>query len=69
MPPPDPVLYRTLFFAPLVLVELTTLSLLAVSPMMKLSRPAFFCVALILLVFAFWALAGFGYPSAPSPSP
>ncbi|MFY9671138.1 MAG: hypothetical protein WAK44_24570 [Trebonia sp.] len=65
--PPDPVLYRTLFFAPLVLVELTTLSLLAVSPMMKLSRPAFFCLALILLVFAFWALAGFGYPSAPIP--
>ena len=65
--PPDPVLYRTLFFAPLFLVELTTLSLLAVSPMVKLSRPAFFCLALMLLVFAVWALAGFGYPSAPIP--
>jgi hypothetical protein len=49
--PPDPVLYRTLFFAPLFLVELTTLSLLAVSPLVKLSRPAFFCLALMLLVF------------------
>jgi hypothetical protein len=49
------------------LVELTTLSLLAVSPMVKLSRPAFFCLALMLLVFAVWALAGFGYPSAPIP--
>ena len=51
----------------LFLVELITLSLLAVSPMVKLSRPAFFCLALMLLVFAVWALAGFGYPSAPIP--
>ena len=36
-------------------------------PIVKLSRPAFFCLALILLVFAFWALAGFGYPSVPIP--
>ena len=26
-------------------------------------------MALMLLVFAVWALAGFGYPSAPIPSP
>jgi hypothetical protein len=63
--PRGTAVYRTLFFAPLV--ELTTLSLLAVSPMVKLSRPAFFCLALMLLVFAVWALAGFGYPSAPIP--
>ena len=67
--PPDPALYRALFFAPLVLVELTTLSLLTMTPMVKLSRQAFFCLALMLLVFAVWALAGFGYPSPPSPSP
>jgi hypothetical protein len=65
--PPDPALYRSLFFAPLVLVELTTLSLLALSPMVKLSRTAFCCLALMLLVFAVWALAGFGYPSTPVP--
>jgi hypothetical protein len=65
--PPDPALYRALFFAPLVLVELTTLSLLTMSPMVKLSRTTFFCLALMLLVFAAWALAGFGYPSAPVP--
>jgi hypothetical protein len=65
--PPDPALYRALFFAPLVLVELTTLSLLTMSPMVKLSRSTFFCLALMLLVFAVWALAGFGYPSAPAP--
>ena len=65
--PPDPELYRALFFVPLVLVELTTLSLLTMTPMAKLSRTAFFCLALMLLVFAVWALAGFGYPSAPVP--
>ena len=65
--PPDPALYRALFFAPLVLVELTTLSLLSMTPMVKLSRAALFGVALMLLVFAVWALAGFGYPSAPVP--
>ena len=65
--PPDPALYRALVFAPLVLVGLTTLSLLAMTPMAKLSRTAFCCLALMLLVFAAWALAGFGYPSAPVP--
>jgi hypothetical protein len=56
-----------LFFAPLVLVELTTLSLLTMTPMVTLSRTVFSCLALMLLVFAVWALAGFGYPSAPVP--
>ena len=42
-------------------------ALTVVSAMVKLSRPAFFCLALMLLVFAVWALAGFGYPSAPLP--
>ena len=65
--PPDPALYRALFFAPLILVELSTLSLLTMTPMVKLSRQAFFCLALMLVVFAVWALAGFGYPSAPVP--
>ncbi len=65
--PPDPEFYRALFFAPLVLVELTTLSLLTMTPMVKLSRTVFFCLALMLLVFAVWALAGFGYPSAAVP--
>jgi len=64
---PDPALYRALFFVPLVLVELTTLSLLTMTPMARLSRPACLCLALMLLVFAVWALAGFGYPSAPVP--
>ena len=56
-----------MFFAPLFLVEATTLSLLMLSPMLRLSRAAFFSFALMLAVFAAWGLSGFGYPSAPVP--
>lgn len=65
--PPDPALYRALFFAPLFLVEATTLSLLTFSPMVKVSRAALFSFALMLAVFAAWGLTGFAYPSAPIP--
>jgi hypothetical protein len=64
---PDPALYRVLFFAPLFLVEITTLALLSLSPLVRLSRAAFFAFALMLLIFAVWALFGLGYPSAPLP--
>jgi hypothetical protein len=62
--PPDPALYRVLFFAPLFLVEFTTLSLLTLCPM---TRVTFFSFALMLAVFAVWALFGFAFPSAPAP--
>jgi hypothetical protein len=65
--PPDPALDRALVFAPLVLVELSTLALLTMTPTVTVSRQALSCLALMLLVFAVWALAGFGYPSAPFP--
>lgn len=64
---PDPALDRVLFFAPLFLIEITTLSLLTLSPMVKLSKAAFFSFAAMLAVFAVWGLSGFGYPSAPLP--
>ncbi len=35
--------------------------------MVRLSRATFLSFALMLAVFAVWALAGFGYPSAPVP--
>jgi hypothetical protein len=54
--PPDPALYVVLFFAPLFL-----------SPVARLSRATFFFFALMLAVFAVWALFGFAYPSAPTP--
>jgi hypothetical protein len=64
--PPRPGLVPALFFAPLLLIEITTLSLLTLSPMVRLSRATFFSSALMLAVFAVWALAGFVYPSAPA---
>jgi hypothetical protein len=65
--PPDPAMYRVLLFTPLFLVEVTTLSLLTLSPAVRLSRAALFSFALMLGVFAVWGLSGFAYPSAPVP--
>jgi hypothetical protein len=50
-----------------MLTEITTLLLLRLSPMVRLTRATFFCFALMLAMWAIWALAGFGYPSAPLP--
>jgi ABC-2 type transport system ATP-binding protein len=65
--PPDPALYRAVFFAPLFLVELTTLWLLTLSPMVRVRRSTFFCFALMMGVFGIWALSGFGYPQSALP--
>jgi len=65
--PPDPALYRALFFAPLFLVELTTLALLTLTPMVRVTRTAIFSFAAMLLIFAFWGLHGFGYPATAFP--
>jgi hypothetical protein len=65
---PDPALYRALFFAPLLLIAVTTLALLTLSPVARLTRPTLWCLAAMLAVFAVWALFGFGYPSAPAPT-
>ena len=64
---PDPALYRALFFVPLLAIALSTLALLTLSPLVWLSRATFWSFALMLAVFAVWALFGFGYPSAPVP--
>ena len=64
---PDPALYRALFFVPLCLVAITTLALLILSPMVRLTKATFFTFALMLFLFAVWALDGFGYPSTPAP--
>jgi hypothetical protein len=63
-PPPWTLAY---VYVPLLLVQITTLLLLRLSPMVRLTRATFFSFALMLGVWAAWALAGFGYPSAPLP--
>ena len=66
--PPDPALYRTVFFTPLFLVELTTLWLLTLSPMVRVRKSTLFCFALMIGVFAVWAWSGFGYPQSALPT-
>jgi hypothetical protein len=65
---PDPHPWTLAYFhVSLLLVQITTLLLLRLSPMVRLTRATFFSFALMLGVWAAWALAGFGYPSAPLP--
>jgi hypothetical protein len=64
---PDPALYRVLFFAPLLLMDIATLLLLRLTPLVRLTRAAFFSFALMLAVFAVWALDGFAYPATAVP--
>jgi hypothetical protein len=56
-----------MFFLPLFIVEIITLSLLTFSPMVRVSRAAFFSFASMISVFAVWALFGFAYSSTPAP--
>jgi len=66
--PHEPAMLRALVYIPLVLTEITTLLLLRLSPMARLTRATFFSFALMLSVWALWAAtAGLGYPSAPLP--
>jgi hypothetical protein len=60
-------LYVALLITLLLLVDITTLLLLRLSPRVRLTRATFYSFALMLGVFAIWALAGFGYPTAPLP--
>jgi hypothetical protein len=65
--PGTPPWLTPLIYVPWLLVEITTLLLLWLSPMVRLTRATFFSLGLMLGVWAAWALAGFGYPSAPLP--
>jgi hypothetical protein len=61
--PPAPILFRLLFFLPLFLVQISTFSLLTLSPLTKLSKYTLFSLAGLFFVFAVWASFGFSYPS------
>jgi hypothetical protein len=65
--PPVATELTLLFFLPLFLVEISSFSLLTLSPSMQLSKYTLFSIAAMLLVFAVWALFGFSYPSNPIP--
>jgi hypothetical protein len=61
--PPYPTLFRLVFFLPLFLVEISTFSLLTLSPLTNLSKYTLFSLAGMFFVFAVWAFFGFSYPS------
>jgi hypothetical protein len=61
--PPDPMLYRALFFLPLFILELSTISLLTLLPSMRITRHALYALAGMFAVFAIWAAFGFGIPT------
>ena len=65
--PTDPMLYRQLFFLPLFLAELSTMSLLTLLPSMRVTARACYAVAGTFLVFAVWAAFGFAFPAEPLP--
>jgi hypothetical protein len=61
---PEPaVQYTLLFFLPLFLVEVSTFSLVTLSPLAKISRLTLFALAAIFWVFGVWAALGFSYPA------
>ena len=63
--PPSPILFRLLFFLPLFLVEISTFSLLTLSPLTTLSKYTLFSLGGMFFLFAVWALFGFSFPSDP----
>ena len=65
--PIHPMLYRLLFFLPLFLVELTTISLLTLLPSMRVTAYACYAVVGMFVVFAVWAAFGFAFPAEPLP--
>jgi hypothetical protein len=65
--PTHPMLYRQLFFLPLFLVELSTISLLTLLPSVRVTAYACYAVAGMFVVFAVWAAFGFAFPAEPLP--
>lgn len=67
--PPSPgVLFTLLFFFPLFLIEISSFAMLALSPLIKVSRYTLFLLAGMFLIFAIWAVFGFAYPLTPIPT-
>ena len=65
--PTHPMLYRQLFFLPLFLVELSTISLLTLLPSVRVTAYACYAVTAMFVVFAVWAAFGFAFPAEPLP--
>jgi len=60
-----PAYITLIFFAPLLLVEVSTFSLLQLSPLTKVTKYTAFSLAAMFAVWGVWALFGFAYPADP----
>jgi hypothetical protein len=65
--PPVSIQLTLLFFLPLFLVEISSYSLLTLSPLTKISKYTLFTMAAMFFVFSIWAFFGFSYPSSAIP--
>jgi hypothetical protein len=65
--PPVSTQLTLLYFLPLFLIEISSFSLLTLSPLTKISKYTLFSLAAMFLVFSIWVLYGFSYPSSPIP--
>jgi hypothetical protein len=66
--PPNPALYRALYFLPLFIVQVSTFSLLTLLPSVKITRWTLFALTGMFAVFTVWAAAsGFAFPNTPLP--
>jgi hypothetical protein len=63
--PPSPGVLRALFFFPLFLIELTTISLMFFSPVFKVTKYTLYCLAGMFCVFAIWAFFSFSFAYTP----
>lgn len=59
--PPDPTVLRALFFFPLFMIELTTMSLLFCSPLFRVTKYTLYCLAGMFLIFAIWGFLSFSF--------
>jgi hypothetical protein len=59
--------YTFLYFLPLFLWEMSTFSLLTLTPIAHVSKTTIYFLAAMFFVFGIWALFGFSYPFSPVP--
>ncbi len=59
--PPEPAALRALFFFPLFMIELTTITLLFLSPVFKVTKFTLYSLAGMFLVFAIWGFLSFSF--------
>jgi hypothetical protein len=65
--PPNPALYRQIFFFPIFILEVSTISLLTLLPPMRITGSALYALAGMFAVFAVWAVFGFSFPGGLLP--